>query len=223
MKVSGVYTGRNEVSVGYPFIGAIRSVLPMVDEMLVNDGGSDDGSLELKEWLADNSDTPIDIFHIEDFESDLWECIDEQLEQLIDTADGDWIIESQADEIWGEWGRNRTLAAMSAAHEWGYNSLRQPRVHTTGYDYMYWTVRVVRNLDDLRSIEGGDSFYVGDERTINPHYTTHDVPPELPIDVPFFHQKQTINILEHRNRHADWLATKSESREEQRQRLLDRL
>lgn len=43
--VSGVYTCRNSIEVGYPFVEAILSALPLCDEFLINDGGSVDGTL----------------------------------------------------------------------------------------------------------------------------------------------------------------------------------
>jgi len=38
---------RNTLSQGYPFVEAIAQALPVCDEMLVGDGGSTDGTLEI--------------------------------------------------------------------------------------------------------------------------------------------------------------------------------
>jgi len=42
IKISGIQTISNAVSLGYAFIEAVLSILPMVDEFLINDGGSSD-------------------------------------------------------------------------------------------------------------------------------------------------------------------------------------
>lgn len=46
MKVSGFTFLRNAVSLGYPFVESIESVLPLCDEFIVNVGESDDDTLE---------------------------------------------------------------------------------------------------------------------------------------------------------------------------------
>lgn len=47
MKVSAFTFIRNVVKLGFPAVESIRSVLPMVDEFVVNIGQSDDGTMEL--------------------------------------------------------------------------------------------------------------------------------------------------------------------------------
>jgi glycosyltransferase involved in cell wall biosynthesis len=46
MRISGLSFIRNGVSLGYPFTEAIRSILPLVDEMIVVVGASEDGTRE---------------------------------------------------------------------------------------------------------------------------------------------------------------------------------
>lgn len=53
MKISGFTFVRNAVKLRYPVVGAIRSVLPLVDEMIVNVGVCDDGTLELIRAIGD--------------------------------------------------------------------------------------------------------------------------------------------------------------------------
>jgi hypothetical protein len=53
MKVSGFTFVRNAVRLGYPVVAAIRSILPIVDEMVVNVGVGDDGTLELIRGIGD--------------------------------------------------------------------------------------------------------------------------------------------------------------------------
>jgi len=51
MKVSAFTFIRNVVKLGFPAVESIRSVLPMVDEFVVNIGQSDDGTMELVKSL----------------------------------------------------------------------------------------------------------------------------------------------------------------------------
>ena len=53
MKVSGFTFVRNVVKYDYPVVESIRSVLPVVDEFIVNVGRCDDGTLELIRSIGD--------------------------------------------------------------------------------------------------------------------------------------------------------------------------
>jgi glycosyltransferase involved in cell wall biosynthesis len=53
MKISGLSFIRNGISLGYPFVEAIRSILPLVDEMIVVVGRSEDGTREAVEAIRD--------------------------------------------------------------------------------------------------------------------------------------------------------------------------
>ena len=46
MKISGFTYIRNGIKLGYPFVQSISSLLPIVDEMIVVVGDSDDGTRE---------------------------------------------------------------------------------------------------------------------------------------------------------------------------------
>jgi hypothetical protein len=46
MKVSGFTILRQTVRLGYPFTESIRSLLPLVDELVVGVGDGDDGTWE---------------------------------------------------------------------------------------------------------------------------------------------------------------------------------
>src|SRR5438094_3671248 len=53
MKISGFTFCRNMVRYDYPIIESIRSILPIVDEFIVNVGRCDDGTLELVRSIGD--------------------------------------------------------------------------------------------------------------------------------------------------------------------------
>ena len=47
MKVSGFTFIKNGQILGYPFLQSIQSILPIVDEFVINVGESEDNTLEL--------------------------------------------------------------------------------------------------------------------------------------------------------------------------------
>ena len=53
MKVSGFTFVRNAVKYDYPVVESIRSILPVVDEFIVNIGRCEDGTLELIRSIGD--------------------------------------------------------------------------------------------------------------------------------------------------------------------------
>jgi|GEM_PF-6244921 len=213
VRVSGIMTLRNAEQVGYPYVPSILSVLPIVDEFLINDGGSDDGTWETLCTLADSFDK-IELYQIPDGEpAAQWDMVDRQLNELIDEADGDWLIESQCDEVWPRSSLHTVNEIMRSDTE--YASIRQPRLSNGEWDavsnYDYWTVRCVKNAPDLESYEGGDSFHTGGYSSPTEGYTSHNVPPETKIDAPFWHIHDFDRVA-HAERHLFWLATESDAR-----------
>lgn len=218
MKVSGIFTVRNAIEAGYPFVESILSVKPAVDEFLVNDGGSDDGTLEILQEL-ENTYSKIELYQIPDFESGNWECVDQQIEELISKCEGDWIFESQADEVYHEGDIIPFRELIEQCHREGYNSIRQPRESVTAGSneigaYTYKTVRAVRKLPKLESHWGGDDFRI--DAPGDSGYSSHHVPPEYLTNIPFYHYNRTFeeNSEENKRRHAQWLATQHEGRQE---------
>lgn len=54
MFVSGFTFCRNVEKLGYPFIESIRSLLPLVDEFIVNVGDSEDRTLQMIKNIGDS-------------------------------------------------------------------------------------------------------------------------------------------------------------------------
>lgn len=113
MKVSGFTFVRNAVKYDYPVIAAIRSILPLCDEVIVSVGNSDDGTLELIQSI---NSPKIKIFH------SVW---DDSLKEggrilAVETdkafahvsADADWAFYIQADEVLHEDGYPAIKEAM---------------------------------------------------------------------------------------------------------------
>lgn len=100
MKVAGFTFIRNGVKYGYPFVESIKSVLPVVDEFVINLGNSEDDTTQVIENISSDK---IKIIH------SVW---DESLKQggvvlAVETNkalqatphDADWLFYIQGDEI----------------------------------------------------------------------------------------------------------------------------
>lgn len=219
MEITGIATIRNALEVSYPFIECFLSIYPIVDELLINDGGSDDGTLQYLERMEDIFHK-IKIYNIPDYMSDHWDCVDDQINQLLKQARGDWIVEIQADEAFHENDLSDVLSEIHKAHN-GYNGIRHRRIEVFNlvynpHCYDYRVVRIVRNRPDLVSRWGGDDFRFGDEVSPREGYTSHNVHPEYDSDIVFYHFTQTFynDAYLRAKRHASYLATKQDIRQE---------
>lgn len=98
MRVSGFTFCRNAVKYDYPLVEAIRSILPWVDEFVVNVGDCDDGTPELVERIGDPK---VRILH------SVWDerlredglVFAQQTNIALDACTGEWAFYLQADEV----------------------------------------------------------------------------------------------------------------------------
>lgn len=218
MKISGILTINNAIELGYPFIEAILSVLPITDEFLINEGGSSDKTLFYLKKLQKTFPNKIRLFNKKHYPGNHWEAIDECLEFLITKAKGDWIFEVQGDELWHEKDILKIRKIMEQANREGYNSIRTILHWTTfqGIDpYEYRTVRMLRKIKGLKSYYCGDDFQVGDSRNPAKGFTSHNVPPELKTDFVFYNFSGIVfpdNALKRERKHVYFLAQKQDDR-----------
>jgi len=104
-KISGFSLVRNGVQFDYPFLESWRSILPVVDELVLNIGISDDNSLEVaKKFAAEEGGGKVRIFesewplHIpEKKKSGL--ILSEQTNLALEQCTHDWCFYIQADEV----------------------------------------------------------------------------------------------------------------------------
>ncbi|HUP58054.1 MAG TPA: glycosyltransferase [Bdellovibrionota bacterium] len=105
MKVSGFTLVRNGTRFDYPYVESLRSLLPLVDELVVNVGIGDDDTLERLNAFAEREGRG----KVELFES-RWPLDDperkkgglilsEQTNLALDRCTGDWCVYLQADEV----------------------------------------------------------------------------------------------------------------------------
>ena len=100
MKVSGFTFVKNAIKYGYPVTASIRSVLPLVDEMIVCLGDSEDDTTRLIESIGSDK---IKIIHSV-WDSSLREggkVLAVETNKALDatTAESDWLFYIQADEV----------------------------------------------------------------------------------------------------------------------------
>jgi glycosyltransferase involved in cell wall biosynthesis len=167
MRIVGCTLVANAITLDFPVVEAIRSILPLCDELLVNVGPSEDGTRALIESIADARIRIID---------GAWDkalgaaMLAVETQRVLDAARGDWAIYIQADEIADPAGleRLRTMMSESLVDPW-VEGLLVDFVHFYGStDWVArnrsWyrrEVRAVRLGRDLRSVGDAQGFRVG--------------------------------------------------------------
>ena len=96
MKISGFTIVRNALKYNYPVLESIRSILPLVDEFIVNVGKSEDGTLEL---IRSIQDPKIRIIETAWDMSQGHTVLSEQTNRALSECTGDWAFYLQSDEV----------------------------------------------------------------------------------------------------------------------------
>lgn len=168
MKVSGFTFVRNAVKYGYPVIESITSILPVVDEMVVCLGNSDDGTEALIKSIGSEK---IRIVH------SVWdESIREggkvlavETNKALDAVsfDSDWLFYIQADEVVHEkYHHNITNAMQEYLADQNVEGLLFSYNHFYGsYKYIgdgrSWyskEIRIIRNNKQIKSYRDAQGF-----------------------------------------------------------------
>jgi hypothetical protein len=167
--LSGFTLVRNAIKLDFPIVPAIRSVLAVCDEVVVNVGASEDGTRDLVAAIGDPRIRIID--RVWDFTKRNL-MIAEETERAIQACRGTWGIYIQADEVLHEAGA-RVLQEKTA--EWE----RDERVEGLLVRYLHFyggfdlvatnrrwyrrEVRCIRLGKDIRPYQGAQGFRVGPE------------------------------------------------------------
>jgi hypothetical protein len=116
LRVSGFTFARNAVRLGYPLSESIRSLLPLVDELVVNVGKSEDGTLDLVRGIGDPRIVVVE--SVWDEESLVrGRVLAEQTDIALDRCTGDACFYLQADEVLHEEDHLRIREALSRMHD----------------------------------------------------------------------------------------------------------
>lgn len=168
MKVSAFTYVRNGFTFGYPFIEAIKSVLPIVDEFIVVIGDSYDGSREAVKALGDPKIKIIDTIWDEHLRTG-GKVFALQANIGMDNAskDADWLFHIQADEVIHEKDYATIRKAMEEnLHRKEVDGLLLRFIHFYG-DYLHYCpsrrfhqreIRIVRNDPKIRSYKDSMGF-----------------------------------------------------------------
>jgi hypothetical protein len=166
VKISGFTFIRNGNSLGYPFAPAIRSLLPLCDEMIVNVPRSTDDTLESVKAIGDPK---IKILETE------WDdnaragglILSHHTNLALAQCAGDWCVYIQGDEVLHE--DTIPLMRQTMERELGNSAVQGLVVDYTHFYGSYWTqtcgfgwypqeVRVVRGGRKIRSNSDAQSF-----------------------------------------------------------------
>jgi glycosyltransferase involved in cell wall biosynthesis len=167
MRVVGFSLVANAVRLDFPVLEALRSILPLCDELVVNVGPSQDGTLDLIRGLGDARLRVIE---------GTWDpglggaVLAVETERALAACRGDWAIYIQADEVLHESGLPLLRSAMEETRG-------NPRVEGLLVDFVHlygntdWQgtgrtwyrreVRVVRPGSDTHSYEEAQGFRAG--------------------------------------------------------------
>ncbi len=171
VKISGFTLIRNGQQFDYPYLESIRSLLPLVDELIINVGYGTDNTLEQVEKLAAEN-KKIKLFQ-SDWQLDIPEklksglILSEQTNLALDHCTHDWCIYLQADEVLHEKDYELIQIAIQRANS-------RPEVEGLLFDYIHFygsfnviqktrsayrrEVRVIRKSSQLKSIADAQSF-----------------------------------------------------------------
>lgn len=173
MKVSGFTLVRNGVQFDYPFMESLRSLLPLVDELVINVGiGTDDTLARIREFAEREGQGKVRWFESE------WPLNDpekkkgglilsEQTNLSLDRCTGDWCVYLQADEVLHEDDLPKIRAALERAYP-------RPEIDGLAFDYNHFygsfdvvqftrsayrrEVRAIRRASGARSVGDAQSF-----------------------------------------------------------------
>jgi len=110
------------------------------------------------------------------------------------------------------------------SHKHGFNSIRHPCLEssfTKVYkDYIYKNVRIVRKLAGLKSCWGGDDFQINGPGSPRKGYTSHNVPPELEMEIPYYHFHR--QFPKNNPRADERIATEIAPRQDERKKAFER-
>jgi hypothetical protein len=174
VKISGFTVIRNGVLMGYPVLQSLQSILPIVDELVVGVGQSEDGTRALIESLQNPKIKIFDSF---------WDptqtkgglMLSQKTNEALERCENDWCFYLQADEVVNEQDLVSILQSVQA------NDSR-PQVQGLLFDYLHFygsydtlatsrkwyrrEVRVVRKSSGIQSHNDAQGFRVAGEKPL---------------------------------------------------------
>jgi hypothetical protein len=169
VRTSGFTFVRDAVRLGYPILPAIRSILPLVDELVVNVGVSPDGTLDLVRSLDDPRVVVIES-RWDEGKLERGRVLAQQTDLALARCTGQVCLYVQADEALHEGDHPAVRAALERLHDDArlegllfdyvhfYGSF-----HTVGVSRRWYRreIRAVKNGAGVRSWRDAQGFRVG--------------------------------------------------------------
>ena len=157
MKVSGFTIIRNAIKYDFPVTESIKSILPLVDEFIVNIGRSSDETLELIKSLDEPKIKLIETIWDEDMNKDGL-VFSFQTNCALNACSGDWAFYIQADEVIHENDYEKIQRAM-------HNNFGKRNILGLMFDFYHfwgdyitlnpWTyrkeIRIIKNNGEVKS------------------------------------------------------------------------
>lgn len=160
MKVSGFTFIKNAVLFGYPIVPAIRSILPLCDEIVVAVGDCTDGTRELIEAMNEPKIRIIETVWNNELKTGGRVLADETNKAFREISkDSDWAVYIQGDEVLHEKYLDTVKAAMiQYQSDDRVDGLLFKYLHFWGsFDYVGASSRWYRN--EIRVIKNNPAFY----------------------------------------------------------------
>lgn len=150
--ISGFMAVKDGIKLGYPFVEAILSVLPVCDEFLVVDGFSDDGTretlIDLIRW-----NPKVRMIQLKWKQGDTGETIAEVMNMAKDLCHCEWCLNVQADEVYHE-DQLETIRGLSGEYP-DANSFRFGFLHFYGdFEHVQKSSAYTEAVRMFRNIEG---------------------------------------------------------------------
>jgi len=130
MKISGFTFIKNGQLLGYPFIESIQSILPIVDEFVINVGRSEDKTLELIQSINSNK-IRIIVSEWNDSMVDKGYVYGQQKMIAQFNCKGDWAFYIEGDEVYHEDDLDKIKKSMNTY-------LNDPRVEALVFDFFHF-------------------------------------------------------------------------------------
>lgn len=169
MKVSGFTFCRNMIKYDFPIVESIHSILPIVDEYIINVGKSEDDTLQLIQSIRDSKIRIVESVWDESLRKDGL-ILSQQTNIALKHCTGDWAFYLQADEAVHEEdlpGLVQTMKMAIANPDILGLSFRYLHFYGDYYSVNPWfyrrAVRIIRNNGTLESF--GDAVGFCDKRT----------------------------------------------------------
>jgi hypothetical protein len=172
MKISGATIVRNANKYGYPAVEAIKSVLPICDEYIVNVGDSTDGTLELIQSIKDPKIKIVQRVWDMSIGQDV---LSVETDFAISQCSGDWVIYNQTDEMIHEKDLAKAKKYMQRfLHDPTVDAFQLKWLHFYGSFHRYridagWfqkQTRIIKNNGTLESHDGAWGFRRKDKEPI---------------------------------------------------------